>query len=143
FRGLTLKQFAGDLRRLTDSGQPTKSRKGRAGKIPTVSEDEMVRDVQGLYSRAAAPDTTYGQIDEMAKRLESLTKPALVRVAEGVELHGMANKKKDAIVAAIRQRLMSRKGASQKVSRIDRSPFANAEPQPAAAVIVESEGTEH
>jgi hypothetical protein len=61
------------------------------------------------------------------KRLEPLTKDALVKVAEGIELVITKSKGKKDIVAMIRQRILSRKGAAQRVNLIDRSPFANVE----------------
>jgi hypothetical protein len=48
----------------------------------------------------------------------------LVAVAEAIELQGMKSKTKGDVVAAIRRRIMSRKGAAQRVDMIDRSPFA-------------------
>lgn len=125
FRDLTIKRFAAELRRLTDPDKadhpPALPRKSKAGKTSGLDVDEIAREVQTLYFRAAAPETTIDMIEETAKRLESLTKDALVKVAEGIELIGMDHKKKGSIVVAIKQRILSRKGASQKVSRIDRA----------------------
>lgn len=128
FRELTAKQLATELRKLTEPGQAQPRPPRKPTKAPAVDVDSMVREVQVLYSQATDPGTTIERIDETTKRLEPLTKDALVRVAEGIELVGMKNKgKKTDIVAAIRQRILSRKGASQRANLIDRSPFANAE----------------
>lgn len=129
FREQTAKQFANELRKLTEAVAAKPKVARRSGKAPAIDVDSMVREVQDLYARAPDPSTTVEQIEETLKRLELLTKDALVQVAEGIGLVGMKGKsKKGDIVAAIRQRIVSRKGATQRVGLIDRSPFANAEP---------------
>ena len=129
FREMTAKQLTSELRKLTEAKEAKPKAPRRTAKAP-LDVDGMVREAQDVYGRATDPSVTVEQIEEMAKRLEALTKDALVRVAEGIELVGMKSKKtKGEIVAAIRQRILSRKGATQRVNLIDRSPFATADTQ--------------
>src|SRR5689334_13739674 len=110
FRDLTAKQFANEIQKLLDTVQAKPKSARKAGKT-IVDVGGLVREVQDLYAQASDPRTTMEQIEQLTQRLEPLTKDGLVQVAEGIELVGMKNKgKKGDILAAIRQRIVARKG---------------------------------
>jgi hypothetical protein len=140
FRDFPLKNFAeflvkaeGYYSRGEVPATPTKG--GRGGKQRTTGGGAKVakpdvatltREVRELYDRAGDPSVTPEQIDEATRRLGGLTKDELAKVAEALEMKGMKSKKKDVIQEAIRQRILARKGTSQRVGMIDRSPFTAA-----------------
>lgn len=74
---------------------------------------------------AAEPSTTDAVIDQQTTSLGLLSKDGLVAVAEGIQLMGMKAKTKDAIVAAIRQRIRARRGATERAGLIDRPVAGN------------------
>ena len=80
----------------------------------------MLREVEGLYAQAADPSTTVEQIEDAMRRLEPLTRDAVVKVAEAIELVVTKGKSKKDVVAMIRQRILGRKGSAQRVNLIDR-----------------------
>jgi hypothetical protein len=130
FRQLGAKQFASQLTKLFEASQAPPKPPRRAGRAPAADVDSLLREVQDLYARTPEASTTIEQIEEAMKRLEPLTKDALIKVAEGIGLVGMKGKgKKGDIVKEIRHRITSRKGATQRVNLIDRSPFATVEAQ--------------
>lgn len=128
FRDLSAKQLAAELRKLIEGSQ-AKPKAPRPGKTVAVDLAGVVREVQGLYAQAADPNTTVEQIEDAVKRLEPLAKDAVVKVAEGIELVVTKSKTKKDIVAMIRQRILGRKGAAQRVNLIERSPVTNVEVQ--------------
>jgi hypothetical protein len=76
--------------------------------------------------------TTEASIDAVLARLGTVDKKGLVTVAEAFELRGVSSKAKAAIVAAIRQRIIARKGSSQRVGLLDRqAPVPGTSPEPA------------
>jgi hypothetical protein len=140
FRGLTLRKFAEFLVRAEAFSRgevpPATLRRGRGGaktagsKKATADPAALGREVQGLFERAADPAVTAEQIEAAVGRLGGLTKDVLVAVAEAIGLQGMRSKKKDDIQAAIRHRLLARKGTSVRTGLIDRPA-----PPPVATLI--------
>jgi hypothetical protein len=94
---------------------------GRAAAAgPAVDVQAVARQVRQLYDQAADLSTTEAGIDAVLARLEPLDKKGLVAVADAIELKGVGSKTKPQIVAAIRQRIVARKGSSQRVGLLDR-----------------------
>jgi hypothetical protein len=130
FRDSTLKAFAGFLGRAEAWSRGdvpiTPARGGRGGARPAVKADAdgIVREIRALYDQAGSQAVSVEQIETAVTRLTSLSKGALVAVAEGIEMKGMKSKSKDAILTAVRQRLLAVKGSAQRAGLIDR-PSAN------------------
>jgi hypothetical protein len=133
FRDLPLKGFADFLVRAeayrtggevpTGASKAGGSGKGAPGKTsakPAPDANALAQEVRHLYDRAADPSVTTEQIDALAGRLTALPQKGLVVVAEAIDMKGMKSKKKDDILSAIRNRIHTRKGASQKAGMIDR-----------------------
>jgi hypothetical protein len=147
FRELPLKGFAEFLGRAEaysrgevpvtppKGGRKAPSPAGKPpGKAPALDADGLTREARELYDRVSDPSITGEQIDALTGRLGGLTKGGLVAVAEAIDLVGMGTKKKDDIVAAIRQRFHARKGATQRAGLIDRqTPVSSGGPVGAAA----------
>ena len=131
FSGLPLKGFADFLTRAEayrSGGEvPVTPPKGGGKKAapkpatkPTVDVQGLAREVRQLYDQAANPSITEAGIDAVLARLQPLDKKGLLAVAEAIELKGISSKPKPAVVAAIRQRIIARKGSSQRVGLLDR-----------------------
>jgi hypothetical protein len=134
FRELPLKGFADFLVRAEayraggevppvapKSGGKGKGAAAKAAAKPALPDAAaLAQEVRSLYDRAADPAVTAEQIDALGGRLAGLTKDGLVAVAEAIDMRGMKSKKKDEILAAIQNRIRTRKGATQKVGMIDR-----------------------
>lgn len=127
---LSLKEFATFLVKAqaapdgeAASRSPRSSRGGSATKPSgggAIDLNSTIQEVCRLYDRAADPATTEELIAEKTAPLKQLSKDNLVMVAEAIELMGMRAKKKDEIATAIRQRILARKGATQRAGLIDR-----------------------
>jgi hypothetical protein len=150
FRELPLKGFAEFLTRAEAyrrGGEvpirPPKGGSGRRGpetgarKPGPPDVEALAREARDLYERAADPSVTEGKVEDLARRLGGLAKDGLVTVAEATGLKGMKSKKKDDILGVIRQRILSRKGSSQRVGLIDRpAPTSpGAAPLPSAELV--------
>ena len=130
FRNLPLKGFAEFLLRAEayrSGGEvPTKKAGGKtasaksATKAPAPDVQALAQAVKQLYDQATAPATTEESIDAVLVRLQPVDKKGLLTVAEGIELKGISAKTKPAILAAIRQRIVDRKGSFQRVGLLDR-----------------------
>jgi hypothetical protein len=129
FSQLSLKDFAGFLARAEAYSRgevPVKPSRGsgsrpKPGVSPKVDATVLAQQVRALYDRAGHPSTTDEQIDSQTAELGQLSKDGLVIVAEAIGLLGMKNAKKKAdIVAKIRQRILARKGTTQRAGMIDR-----------------------
>lgn len=90
-----------------------------------ANPDELANQVKHLYDHAAEATVTEDQIRETCGRLDGLTKAALVKVAERIELFGMNSKVKGPIVTAITQRLLERKGATTRRQLLHRPDSQN------------------
>jgi hypothetical protein len=141
FRDLPLKEFADFLLRAEtyrSSGEVPSQTKGRAkaggktgAKAAAPDVPSIAREVKELFDRAADPSITEAGIDAVLGRLALLDKKGLQAVAEAIELTGVGSKPKAVIAAAIRQRIIARKGSSQRVGLLDREVSAP-ESSPAA-----------
>ncbi len=141
FRSLTVKAFADFLARAEAYSRgevpltPSRARGPRAaGGTPAgtkADEPTLASAVRALYDQATSPSVTAEQVTELGSQLQGLSKDSLVRVAEGIDLKGMKSKSKGAIVQAIQQRILARKGSFQRAGLIDRP--AGEDPASAAA----------
>jgi hypothetical protein len=125
---------------------PVTPRKGGRGTRPRPSgpaaapdPQDLARQAHDLYERAADPAVTTAQIDGLVGQLGGLKKAGLVTVAEAVGLKGMKAKTNEEIIQAIRQRIVSRKGAAQRAGLIDR-PVLEEPATPATGTPVGPEG---
>jgi hypothetical protein len=121
FEDLTLKAFVklAEAGRAPKNSDPltTKPRPGKAGQADPAA---LSAEVTGLYERAAEADVTEEGIRAACGQLGSLKKDALVKLAEGIGLHGMKAKKLTDIAGAITARLLDRKGAAVRGQLIER-----------------------
>lgn len=129
FGDLSLKAFAalaeaGRTPR-ADGGGLGRPRSAPKGKVDPGAVDAEVRD---LYTRAGEATVTLEQVRAVCGRLGGLTKDALVKVADGIELHGAKGKSKADLVRLITDRLVDRKETAIRRTLIDRP-----EPQPVQA----------
>jgi hypothetical protein len=116
FGDLSLKAFV----KLAEAGRtPLPPRPGPGGKGRT-DPAELAADVKSLYDRAADPTVTEDQVRAACAKLGGLTKEALVRLADSIELFGMKSKTKGGVVADITHRVLDRKGAAIRRQLIDR-----------------------
>ncbi|MDB5307176.1 MAG: hypothetical protein JWO38_1378 [Gemmataceae bacterium] len=122
FGDLSLKAFV----KLAEAGRtPPTPKPGPAGKSK-LDPAAVAAEVKNLYDRAADPAVTEEQMRLSCGKLGSLTKEALVRLAESIQLYGMKTKNKGDIVADITHQLVDRKGAAIRRQLMDRpSPPAN------------------
>jgi len=130
FRDLPLKAFGDFLLRAEayrSSGEvPTAKAGGKkpstkgSTKAPAPDVQTLAREVKHLYDQATAPSTTEASIDAVMARLAPVNQKGLVTIAEAIELKGIGSKTKPAIIAAIRQRIVARKGSFQRVGMLDR-----------------------
>jgi hypothetical protein len=145
FRDLPLKGFADFLVRAeaysrgevpitpAPGGRRAAPSRPAKSKAPAGDADALGRETHDLYERAADPAVTPEQIDALAARLGALSKDGLAAVAERIGLKGMKAKSKGAIQEAIRQRIIARKGASQRAGLIERpGTWPNTAPADAA-----------
>ena len=131
FRDLPLRGFAdflaraeayrsgGEVPMSPPKAKPQKAA-SKAGTTLTVEVQALARQVKHLYDQAADPSTNEASIDAILNSLEPLDKKGLVTVAEAIDLKGFGSKTKPQIAAAIRQRILARKGSSQRVGLLDR-----------------------
>lgn len=134
FDALPLKQFATFLEKANQfaingqvpvsptKGKSTKAASGGTKPTPAASPDvdAIRRDVLDIYNRAADPSVTEADIDAIVGRIGGLSKEILVSVADAIELRGMKSKSKPVIISTIRQRIIARKGATQRAGLLDR-----------------------
>jgi len=118
FRDLSPKQFAAELRRLSEQPKPPPRSKKGAKRSP-AEVDALIRDVRALYDRAGSPTTTETEIAESTKSLHELGKPDVLRAAEAVGLKGMKSKTIADIANEVRKRIEARKGAGQRMETIE------------------------
>lgn len=131
FRDLPLKGFADFIVRAEayrSSGEvpstASTNRRKQSGATGTKAAapdiQSLAQEVKQLYDQAANPSTTEASIDALLERLGSVDKKGLVTVAEAIELRGVNSKTKPGIISAIRQRILARKGSTQRVGLLDR-----------------------
>jgi hypothetical protein len=117
FGELSLKAFA----TLAETGRagPSTGRPKAAprGKVDPAAVETEIKD---LYARAGEVAVTVEQVKTACGRLGGLTKDALVRVAEGIEMFGAKAMKKDTLVEGITARLVDRKETAVRRTLIDR-----------------------
>jgi hypothetical protein len=77
-------------------------------------------EVGDLYARAGEAAVTLEQVRAACDRLGGLTKDALVKVAEGIEVHGARGKTKGDLVRLIAERLVDRTETAIRRTLIDR-----------------------
>jgi hypothetical protein len=102
-------------------------------KAPAPDADALAREVRQLYDQAASAAVTQELIEEAMGRVGKLTKPGLLVVAAGIELKMGSSTAKDKVIAAIRQRLVDRKGSYQRAGLLDRETGAPPDGHSAAA----------
>src|SRR5262249_44120617 len=85
FRDLTPKQFATEVRKLTEQPKPSK-KTGKTAKLPPAELETLIGEVRALYDRAGSPTTTAAEVEERMKSLQGLGKAELVRAAEAIGL---------------------------------------------------------
>lgn len=132
YRDMPLRKFADFLTRAeaysrggVPAARPKGPRGGAArggGKAAAPDLGALTAEVRDLYDQAPSPSVTEARIDDVLGRARTLTKPALVALAEAIELMGMKARSKDEILKAIRQRVLARKGTAQRADLIDRIP---------------------
>lgn len=131
FRDLPAKEFADFLVRAEAYSrgevplvQPTGKRGSTARPtraVPsTPNVDALAAEAHDLYEQAASPSVSIEQIDALVAKFGTLSKDGLVIVAERIGLKGMKSKGKGAVQEAIRLRMLSRKGSTQRAGLIDR-----------------------
>lgn len=131
FGGLSLKAFI----KLAETGQkPSPSGRGRGAAGPKAEADVLARELAALYERAGDPDVSEDQLRAACAPLPGLTKDGLVKVADAIGLVGMKAKAKDAIVVAITDRLVGRKGTATRRELINR-PSSGGDTQPQPAIV--------
>lgn len=124
FREQSLKAFGEFLIRAEaasrgESASPGKRTTAKVAAPPTDVAG-LLEEVRRLYGSAADPSVTREQIDALAARLSPLKKDDLVQISEAIGMVGSRGKTKDKIQQAIRDRIVARKGASQRAALIDR-----------------------
>lgn len=129
FEWVSLKDFAAFLVRADAYSRgevpvvpPKKARKvaGPTQVAPDVDVEAICREMRDLYDRAADPTTTAAIVDGTIGKLNGLKKDDLIQVAAAIELKVAKSKKAGDIIAAIRQRVIARKGATQRAGLLDR-----------------------
>jgi hypothetical protein len=85
--------------------------------------------IHALYERAGDTRIPFAEVERTLAPLASASKAELVKVAEGMELKGMAVKTKGRIEEQIRQRVLDRRSAAQRSAMIQREAGGEA-PQP-------------
>ena len=142
FREYSLKDFASFLPRAEAFSRgevpvvaPKRQRTGGSKTATTPKENptELAREVAQLYEQASSPTVTKERLDAVAARLKPLKKDDLLRVAAGIELKVAKSKTIDFIIEAIHNRILQRKGTTQRAGLIDRPSASGADgPVPAA-----------
>jgi hypothetical protein len=129
FRDQPLKGFADFLAKaeaysrgegLHPAEKPRRATRSTAAKAPAADPAAVTAEVRDLYDRAASPSVTVEQIDGTCGKLTGLNKDGVVSVADQLGIRGMKSKAKAAIVEAIRQRILARKGATIRAGMVDR-----------------------
>lgn len=87
---------------------------------PRRSPSAIAAEVKDLFERAGDPSVTEEKCRDACELLGTLTKPALAELAESIAVHGMRNKTKTQISAAITNQLLDRKGAAIRRTLINR-----------------------
>lgn len=106
---------------LTAASKPARKTSPRA---PRVKADpmEIAAAVRTLYDRANDLSLTTEFIDSELNRMNGLTKDGLLKVCDAMELVGMKSKKVPDIQAAIRQKVIDRRGTAQRAAMLDEPP---------------------
>lgn len=102
-------------------------------KPPATDTEPLAREVQHLYDRAADPTVTREMIETTVARLKPLKKPELVTIADRIGLLGQSRKTLEQIRQGIQDRILARKGATQRAGLIDRPEFHEADWPPATS----------
>ena len=102
---------------------------------PKPPELEVVaQEMRAVYDRVIDPSITHEEIETTADRLTAgIKKEGLVALAEAIGISGMKSKTNAEIIKKIKMQLISRKGATQRTSIIDK-------PEQAAGVVNSSDG---
>ncbi|MBN9517150.1 hypothetical protein J0H58_01310 [bacterium] len=123
FGDMTLKAFASLAEAgRTPRGEAAGGRRVRPVAAAKADPAAVEAEVVDLYARAAESAVTAAQVEAACDRLGGLTKDALARLAERIELFGAKAMRKDALVAAITARVVERKDAAVRRTLIDRPP---------------------
>jgi hypothetical protein len=75
-----------------------------------------------VYEQASDLSLPLERIEAELAHLDVLAKDGLLTVCARMELFGMKNKKKDDIIAAIRQKILDRRSAAQRAAMIQNPP---------------------
>jgi hypothetical protein len=132
FRELPLKEFAAFLVRaeafsrgevpITPVKKPRSGASGSSTKMQAADSPDvaaLVLEVSDLYGRAADPSVTHDAIDSFVKRLSQLNKTGVQAVAQAIELKVPKSKSAKDIISAIHQRIVARKGSTQRAGLLD------------------------
>jgi len=126
FAGLGLDSFFGFLERAhtydsTGILPVTPPRGGRAKAPPKPKLDPAAaaRQARELYDRSVhlAADEFNRELQGLSA-LAALTKNDLLRIAEDLELFGLKNRKKDEVLDMIRDKILKRRGSSQRAEMV-------------------------
>jgi len=103
---------------LAAAGKPARKAAPRAAKVK-VDPAEIAAAVRALYDRANDLSLTMEHIDAELAKMSGLSKDGLLEVCGAMELVGLKSKKVDEIRASIRQKVLDRRGAAQRVGMIE------------------------
>lgn len=135
FREFGLKEFADFLIRAEAYSRgevpiaPSKKGKGtpktttQAATKPDVAA--LAAEAKQLYEQASASSTTLEMIEHLASRISGLDKKGLTEVAMAIDLKIASSTTKPAILQAIRNRIIDRKGSFQRAGLLDRPTETN------------------
>lgn len=105
---------------LAPSG-PTGQKPAAPGK-PAVDADAIVQEAEALYEGAVEQASLRDRVEALGRNLAGLGKSDLVRAATGLGMVGMHTRPKPQIIKEITDRILARKGATQRASMIERGP---------------------
>jgi hypothetical protein len=145
FHQTPLKDFADFLVRAEQyrAGGEVPSKSARGGKpkepkpastrdkAPAPNAEALAQEVKQLYDQAATDAVTQEMIEAAMGRVGKLKKDGLLTVAAAVDLKMQKGATMPKIVAAIRQRLVDRKGSFQRAGLLDR----DTDPSPAMGAV--------
>jgi hypothetical protein len=136
FRQHSLKEFADFLLRAEEfdrtgvvTVKPVKGKKPGTKeakpKEPPPDASSLAQESKRLYEQAIDPAVTVETVDALVARVGKLKKPGLVSVATALELKIGSKMTMPAILEAIRQRILNRKGSWQRTGLLDRPTSPN------------------